>query len=239
MLSGLVPVLDHSMREEILGNRGRKIRQRGEHALIGISAGNSYFSQKNVTMLLQWAGQHFERTDVVYVDTHIDDMLMADGRSAQEAEKSVKRTLKDLRRRLRRSLESVGDHSERIRVRSLSELQETPEYRAARESTDRAFREDGEFATVCEEMVRAVVMNRPGDGVGISEEHLRAGLNYVLAEAPLFADSPGVFSVPSSVLCYHIPTPVSTFLAHRETGFQAAQGQAYVVVRPQELADAA
>lgn len=49
MLSGLVPALDHSMREEILGNRGRKIRQRGEHALIGISAGNSYFSQKNVT----------------------------------------------------------------------------------------------------------------------------------------------------------------------------------------------
>ncbi|GGW87054.1 hypothetical protein GCM10010341_04310 [Streptomyces noursei] len=239
MLAGLVPAPDHGMREEILGDRSRMIRQRGEHALIGISAGNSYFSQKNTVMLLQWAGQRFERTDVVYVDTHIDEMLIADGRSAQEAERSVKRTLKDLRRRLRRSLESVGDHAERFRVRSLSELQETPEYRAVRERTDRAFEEDAEFATACEDMVRAVVMNRPGDGVGISAEHLRAGLNYVLAEAPLFADSPGVFSVPSSVLCYHIDTPITAFLSRRETGFRAAEGQAYVVVRPQELADAA
>lgn len=239
MLSGLVPALEHRMREEILGDRSRLIRQRGEHALIGISAGNSYFSQNNTTMLLQWAGQRFERTDVVYVDTHIDEMLIAEGRSAQEAEKSVKRTLKDLRRRLRRSLESVGEHAERFRVRSLSELQETPEYRAVREHTDRAFHEDAAFAAVCEEMVRAVVMNRPGDGIGASEAHLRAGLNYVLAEAPLFADSPGVFSVPSSVLCYHTVTPITTFLSQRETGFQAAPGQAYVVVRQRESADAA
>ncbi|WP_157851683.1 tRNA-dependent cyclodipeptide synthase [Streptomyces monomycini] len=229
-----VPLGDsHGMQSEALGEKSGRLWKMGEHALIGISAGNSYFSQRRLTALLQWAAHHFKMTDVVYVDTHIDDMQIADGRDPREAAKSVKRTLKDVRRRIHRATESLGPEVARFRVRPLSEIQDTPEYQAVRARVDQAVQYDEPFAAACRDMVRAVVTNRP-DGEGISDAHLEAGMKYVMAEAPLFVDSPGVFGVSTSVLCYHMLTPVTVHFAGGDTEYQAATGQGYVVVRPGE-----
>ncbi|MEU5418456.1 tRNA-dependent cyclodipeptide synthase [Streptomyces sp. NPDC001407] len=223
------------MHAEPLSDGCQRIWQRGEHALIGISAGNSYFNQERLTALLEWAGNSFREVDVVYVDTHIDTMLIADGRTPESAMRSVKATLKDVRRRIRRALERLGPEAARFRVRALSELMELPVYQAVRKQTDQAIEDDREFSSICEAMVQEIVQSRPGAEGEVTPEHLRAGLSYVQAEAPLFADSPSIFEVSTSVVLYHMKTPISEYLAQQPTGFRAAPGQAFVVVKPSSM----
>ncbi|MYU56034.1 MULTISPECIES: tRNA-dependent cyclodipeptide synthase [Streptomyces] len=232
----LLTTPDSKMYVEPLSDRSRLIWQRGEHALIGVSAGNGYFNQDRLTALMEWAEDSFAKVDVVYVDTHIDSMLIADGRVPESAVRSVKATLKDVRRRIRRALERLGPEAARFRVRALSEIMELPIYRTVEKQTDRAIEEDEEFSSICETMVHEIVQHRPGGGSDVTAEQVHAGLSYLKAEAPLFVDSPSIFGVSTSVLLYHTRTPVSQHLAQQTTGFCAAQGQAYVVVRPPSLA---
>ncbi|MBZ4319685.1 tRNA-dependent cyclodipeptide synthase [Streptomyces huiliensis] len=229
------------MHGEPVGENCRRILPRGEHALIGVSAGNSYFNQDRLTALLDWTERSFEDIDVVYVDTALDEMLLADGRTPESAAKSVKATVRDVRRRIKRARERLGPQGDRIRVRALSEIMELPAYQAVRRETDRAFREDAEFAATCRAMVKDIVENRSGSGSGsssgtgaVTEAHLRAGLAYVQAEAPLFVDCPAIFDVPTSVVVYHTTPPITAHLAGCPEGFRAAPGQGYALVRPRE-----
>ncbi|MDJ1130547.1 tRNA-dependent cyclodipeptide synthase [Streptomyces iconiensis] len=221
-----------------LGAECRRIWQRGDHALIGVSAGNSYFNQERLTKLLKWAGHSFAEIDVVYVDTHLDTMLIADGRAPLHAAKSSRSTIKDLRRRIRRSVELVDPDGVRLRVRSLTEVMDLPEYQKVRLSTDLAMREDPEFAATCEKMVRQVVGHRStGDGNVMTKAHIEAGLSYLQAEAPLFVDSPSIFDVRSSVVCYHMLTPITDQLCRRDSSFRCAPENGYLIVRPTELGE--
>lgn len=224
--------LRHGMYTEPLSESCRRILERGEHALVGVSAGNSYFDQERLTALLEWTRRTFAGVDVVYVDTHIDTMLVADGRTPEYAARSARSTVKDVRRRIRRAVERVDPDGLRIRVRALSELLDTPEYREVRRRTDRALAEDAGFAATCEEMVGQVLQHRMGPGSGATTAHWEAGLGYVRAEAPLFVDAPAVFNVPSSMVCYHMNTPISAHLVQPDSTFRAAPGHGYVIVRP-------
>ncbi|MCK7625850.1 tRNA-dependent cyclodipeptide synthase [Streptomyces sp. RS10V-4] len=226
------------LHAEPLSEDCRLIWKRGDHALIGVSGGNSYFNQDRLTALLRWAGDAFTEIDVVYVDTHMEEMLVADGHTPERAARSVRSTLKDVRRRIRRSLERLGPEAKRFRVRPLSEVMELPAYRAVRDRAEQGLRTDPGFRDACDRMVRQVVEHRtrttaPGTPEpATTAAHRTAGLHYVTAEAPLFLDSPAIFDVPSSTLLYHLMTPVTEFLAGRQTGFRAGPGQGYVVIAP-------
>ncbi|MFF2809168.1 tRNA-dependent cyclodipeptide synthase [Streptomyces sp. NPDC058000] len=225
-----------TLRAEPLSEDCRLIWKRGDHALIGISGGNSYFNQDRLTALLCWAGEHFTEIDVVYVDMHMDEMLVADGHTPERAARSVRGTLKDVRRRIRRSLERLGPEAKRFRVRALSEVTTLPAYQSVRHRIEQALDTDRDLYAACDRMVRQVAHHRTqshaATGMPTTEAHLTAGLHYVTAEAPLFIDSPAIFDVPSSTLLYHLRTPVTDYLAGRQTGFRAAPGQGYVVVAP-------
>ncbi|MFF3767065.1 tRNA-dependent cyclodipeptide synthase [Streptomyces sp. NPDC001922] len=226
----------HGMYVEPLSEECRRIWHRRDHALIGVSAGNSYFSQDRLAGLLTWAGRTFAAVDVVYVDTHIDSMLIADGHTPAAAAKSARNTVKDVRRRIRRAVESAAADGERLRVRALSELVDDPRYRSVRARTDRALREVPEFAAVVDEMVRQVVRHRLGPQRLATDAHIQAGLDYVRAEAPLFTDAPAIFGVRSSMTCYHLNTPLQQYLVRPDAAFRPAPGHAHMVVRAPEPA---
>ncbi|GLF99624.1 tRNA-dependent cyclodipeptide synthase [Streptomyces yaizuensis] len=229
----------HGMYVEPYSERCRGIWHRGEHALIGVSAGNSYFSQDRLARLLAWADKGFAQVDLVYVDTHIDTMLIADGHSPAAAAKSARGTLKDLRRRIRRAVEGAAVAPGRLRVRALTELLDEPRYRSVRARTDQALREEPEFAAVVDQMVGEVIRHRIGGERPATASRLEAGREYVAAEAPLFMDAPAVFGVPSSVTCYHMPTPLQRYLVRPDSAVRAAAGHAHLVVRPPEPVRAA
>ncbi|MCP2168188.1 tRNA-dependent cyclodipeptide synthase [Goodfellowiella coeruleoviolacea] len=230
----LLPNPAHGFHAEPCSARCQRIWQHGDHALIGVSTGNSYFTQERLAALLTWAGHFFTDVDVLYVDTHIDTMLVALGHSAQHATKLAKSRIRDVRRRIRRALEQIRPGGDRFRVHALSDFLAEPTYQRLRVHVDQALASDHRFASVCEDMVRRFLLARP-DPDGDAPKTLRAGLNYLLAELPFFVDSPAIFGVSSSANCYHVSTPLVEYLVRYQDGvLRAARNQGFMVVRPAE-----
>ncbi|MGK5627844.1 tRNA-dependent cyclodipeptide synthase [Streptomyces sp. URMC 123] len=227
-----LPGTARGFRAEPLSDASRRTAERGDHALIGISPGNSYFNQERLAALFHWVAGRFAAVDVVYVDTHIDTMLVADGRTPEYAARSARSRVKDTRRRTRRALEELGSERSRFRLHALSELQRLREYQEIRRRSETALATDPEFAAACEEMVHGIVANRPGAAGPVTPAHLRAGMDYLLAELPLLVDSPRIFQVPSSVVCYHLTMSLAAHFAQDAFAFRAAENQGFLVVRP-------
>ncbi|MFW5417661.1 tRNA-dependent cyclodipeptide synthase [Nocardiopsis sp. CNT-189] len=212
----------------------RRIFERGEHLLVGVSAGNSYFSAERVGALLSWAVPRFERIDVVYVDTHMDTMLEALGYPPASVRKRVKAQLKDVRRRLRRGVEAAPGAADSVVVRPLSEYVPLPAYAEALRSVDRLLGEDEELMHACEEQVTDFYKDR-ADGTALvssESEMFEAGMAYVRAEFPFFLNTPEMTGARSSVTCYHKMMPIAKALFREGSPIPRHPEQGFIVVRP-------
>ena len=199
---------------------------RGDHALIGVSTGNSYFNQERLTQLLDWAVRRFHRVDVLHTDLHLNTMHQAEGADEEQATRRAKRSLRDVRRRIRRAVEAVGTVPARLRSMALSETVDLPGYRAVQQHLDREFDGNPQVRRACEEHVNRVL----GDRLCAEDDRFRAGLSYLRSELPFLVATPKVLGVPSSVSCYHDLLPVVAELYEDGTCFDPGQG--HVVVRP-------
>jgi len=206
-----------------------RVFDRGEHALIGISAGNSYFSQQRIALLLDWAGRRFAAIDLLYVDLHVDAMFRASGCTRERAASRANRSVKDVRRRVRRAVESLApDLGERVRVRALSDCTDLLGYREVARRVDLELARNPRVLGACEAHVRQVLGPQPDpDGAAMA-----AGLAYLRAELPFLLSTPEVLGVPSSTCCYHVPMPVLRSLRGVTSCFHPGQG--HVVVQPAE-----
>ncbi|GAA2808608.1 tRNA-dependent cyclodipeptide synthase [Saccharopolyspora taberi] len=210
--------------------RCRRIWERGEHALIGVSPGNGYFSTDRLTSLAAWAARSFTAVDVVYADLHLATVLGTIGYDREHATRKARKELEGVRRRIRRAVEALGSTSTRFRVSALSEFCTSPVYRELRETVRESLRTDDEIREACELMVDyfldGKISGRP------TPEQLRAGTDYLLAELPFFVDAPRILGVGSSVSCYHSAVPLARVLFSRREGLRAVDHQGYLVVRP-------
>ncbi|MEU3712771.1 tRNA-dependent cyclodipeptide synthase [Streptomyces catenulae] len=214
------------------GPRSQEVWDQGEHAVIGVSAGNSYFTQDRLAGLLRWAARHFATIDVIYTDVHIDTMLVALGNDAGHAAKLAKSQIRDVRRRTRRAVERLGASAEKVRMQPMSSFFERAEYQAVRSRVGEAVDASERLATACKEMVHHFLDGRevPGERV---PHVMGAGLEYLLAELPFFVDSPGILGVGSSAVCYHVSTPIVEYFKEPDHDvLSAAPNQGYLVVRP-------
>ncbi|MBE2999811.1 tRNA-dependent cyclodipeptide synthase [Nocardiopsis sp. HNM0947] len=203
-----------------------RVLARGEHALIGVSAGNGYFTQERLTQLLRWAGRRFAHIDVLHTDLHLDTMHRAGGADEEQAARRTKRSLRDVRRRIRRALEAVGAVPGHLRSLALSETVGLPGYRTVRDRLEREFDTNARVRGACEAHVGKLL----GGGAAADDARFRAGLAYLHAELPFLLATPEVLGVPSSVCCYHDLLPVVEQLHDEGSCFHT--GQAHAVVRP-------
>lgn len=231
MLETAAPAAAAEFAVEPFTERCRVIRDRGEHALIGVSPGNSYFSRDRLAALLTWAGRNFAAVDVVYADVQQDAVLRALGYRPDEARRKAKKELDGLRRRIRHALGEVRATA-RIRVSALSEFRDSAAYRELRGTAAVAVRQDPVLRAACERMVEHFYTGKIPAGAAITAEQQRAGLEYLVAELPFFADTPRILGTGSSVSCYHAPMPVTPALFARRSGLRPAAGQGVLVVRP-------
>ncbi len=217
----------------------RRIYGRGDHVLIGVSPGNSYFTSARIAELSSWAVNRFAAVDIVYADLHVDAMFEACGYTPEHASKRANKEIKAVRRRILRGLEEAQAPTGHVRVRALSEFADSPEYRELHREVLHAMATDLEFQEACEEMVLQVVVARTDGEPGMNLAQRQAGLDYIAAELPFFLDTPGIVGVPTSVSCYHKLLPLTDVLYTRRGGLRAAGGQGYAVVRPQTVSAAA
>ncbi|MEU3371257.1 tRNA-dependent cyclodipeptide synthase [Streptomyces sp. NPDC006660] len=207
----------------------------GDHVLIGVSPGNSYFSAGRITELVRWASARFSRIDVVYADLHVAELFGALGYEEDHAARRASKELKAVRRRIVRGVEEAGPHGTPVGVHGLSEFAGNPVYQLLHRRVRHVLATEPAFRAACERMAAHFLSTKAG-GPGPSERQLSACLDYIAAELPFFLDTPGILGVPSSVSCYHAPIPLTDLLYAKGGGLLASRNQAYAVVRPEGIA---
>lgn len=208
-----------------------EIWERGDHLLVGVSPGNSYFSHRRIAELVEWGLESFRRIDVVHADLHVEAQFEAFGHTPENARRRAAKEIKATARRIARGIEESGAAG-RAHAHPLSAFTAEPAYhRLHRQVTD-ALRDDRAFREAAEGMARGFLTARLDEGSTPTGHQLAAGLRYIAAELPFFLDTPALLGVPSSVSCYHVELPLTPVLFGREEGLRAAPGQAYAVIRP-------
>jgi tRNA-dependent cyclodipeptide synthase len=214
----------------------QSLLERGEHVLIGVSTGNSYFSKDRLRTLLDWAARHFAFVDVVYTDLYLDTMYLADGDTSERARARAKRAVKEVRRRIHRAVEQLRPAAP-LRVRPLSECMLLLSYQIIQRHLDQALATDRRLRAACDDHVRRLMAARnqplPPDSRAIARH--QAGLAYFAAELPLLVNTPEILGVPSSVCCYHTTMPVICELICMPEYWHHAQGHVFVRPRVREL----
>jgi cyclo(L-tyrosyl-L-tyrosyl) synthase len=205
----------------------------GDHVLIGVSPGNSYFSGRRITELTRWAAPRFTAVDIVYADLHVAAVFASLGHAPEQAARRAAKELKAVRRRIVGGVATAGPPGRRTGVRALSEFSDDPVYALLHRRVQHFLATDDEFRKSCDLMVQQFLAPRLAAGESISPEQRSACLDYIAAELPFFLDTPGILGVPSSVSCYHALMPLTELLFSKGGGLRAARNQAYAVVRPE------
>ncbi|MEW1654055.1 MULTISPECIES: tRNA-dependent cyclodipeptide synthase [unclassified Streptomyces] len=212
----------------------RRVLERGEHALIGVSTGNSYFTQRTLAALLKWAVDLFDHVDVIYTDLHLADMYAADGYTPEHAASRAKKTARDAHRRIRRAVEQLPP-TKAVQVRALSECATLPGYQAVHTRLESARSHDQDLARICDDHVVQWLADcdhtTPANADGDDPRH-RAALAYLMAELPILTATPEALDLPSSVCCYHTFMPILHGLRRLDGYWHPAQAHAAVHVAP-------
>ncbi|MFB7743620.1 tRNA-dependent cyclodipeptide synthase [Streptomyces sp. NPDC056132] len=207
----------------------------GDHVLIGVSPGNSYFSAGRITELVRWASARFSRIDIVYADLHVAELFGALGYEPGHAARRAGKEVKAVRRRILRGVDEADPQGTPVGVHALSEFAGNPVYELLHRRVRHFLATDPHFRAGCEHMAAHFLSTKVGEPA-VSARQLSACLDYIAAELPFFLDTPGILGVPSSVSCYHAPIPLTELLYAKGGGLRASRNQAYAVVRPEGIA---
>ncbi|MGX1881383.1 tRNA-dependent cyclodipeptide synthase [Streptomyces sp. NPDC055287] len=210
----------------------RIICSEGDHALIGVSPGNSYFNARRITELTRWATERFTAVDFVYADLHVADLFTSLGHTPEHSARRAAKELKAVRRRILAGVEAAGPPGLPVQVRALSEFSGNHVYGLLHRRVQHFLATDDEFRKSCDAMVEHFLASKLPQGESVTDRQRSACLDYIGAELPFFLDTPGILGVPTSVSCYHLVLPLTELLYARGGGLRAARNQAYAVVKP-------
>lgn len=183
---------------------GRIFEQR-EHALLGVSALNGFFSVPVLAELLGWAGAEFDRVDVLVPGAELAGTLVARGYSPQRARKKAREEINNTRNRVMRALDGLDLRG--VGVFSWTDLMGQPAYARLRSEVERLFRTDSAFREHCVTAVAPIV-----DAPSPSGEQVASAVPFLLAELPLVLDSPSILGTGSSLFCYPKLMPMADLL---------------------------
>ncbi|MCP2164244.1 tRNA-dependent cyclodipeptide synthase [Goodfellowiella coeruleoviolacea] len=216
----------------------QRIYERGDHVVVGVSPGNSYFRVGLLTELLRWVRARFTQVDVIVPDSAFVDNLMAIGYPPARATQKARGEINAVRNRVVRAWRAVDDSAPvEGHLHLLSSLLTNPVYQALRARAEEAFNQDAELSSRCLAMSR-VVLRSYLDGDEPTAEQVRAGVRYLLAELPFFVGSADIFGVPTSMCFYHKPVPLAELVFSPESSFRASERQGYAIIRPAAAASA-
>ncbi|MBO0513210.1 tRNA-dependent cyclodipeptide synthase [Streptomyces beijiangensis] len=206
----------------------------GDHVVIGISPGNSYFSAQRIEDLARWGLSQFKQVDLVHTDLYVAEMYEAFGYEPDSARRKAVKNLRGVRAKVNNAIEAVDPGGLRLRARPVSSFTDNPAYRDIHDRLQSRLSADPEFRATCDALVESYLSSKVLDGKAATERQRDVCLRYVCAEAPLFLDTPAILGVPSSLNCYHQLLPMAELLYSRGHGLRASRNQGHAVVTPAE-----
>lgn len=178
----------------------------GEHAVIGASPFNSYFTEQNLEKLLRWSFKKFESIRVFIPDGISAFTFKALGYSEEKSIKKTKRQDCYLENKVIRAFENMGILKKEAeqRILKVSELAaNNKKYCEIYEHFLKKFENEVSFRLGCLSTSNWILANKYGDNP-INDEIANVAVKYFLHELPLFLDSPGILGVNSSSFIYHV-----------------------------------
>lgn len=179
------------------------------HALLGISPFNSYFSEKNISLWLQWALKNFASFHIFVPDTLPIYTFLALGYSESKAIQKAKRQACYLKNKIYRALSKNHIVMEQLLI-DMSVLEKNNQYLHIKEKCNELYLTNIQFKDQCDLSTGWVI-----NGQKIKDE-TRANKNiaveYILAEMPLFIDTPAILNTPSSLFVYHQTPQIINYL---------------------------
>ncbi|MHC0430891.1 cyclodityrosine synthase [Streptomyces sp. O3] len=212
----------------------RVIADEGDHAVIGVSSGNSFFSAQRLHGLARWGVEHFKQVDFVYTDLYVAEMFEALGYAPDDARRKAVKNLRGVRAKVGNAVQDVDPSGLRVRARPMSALTRIPAYQRIHARVREMLETDGEFREACEKLTAIFLDGKLAPGEAASARQTQVCLDYVCAEAPLFLDTPAILEVPSSVNCYHQALPLADLLYARGPGLRASRNQGHGILVPAE-----
>jgi cyclo(L-tyrosyl-L-tyrosyl) synthase len=168
----------------------------GATALIGISPFNSYFSAERIRAIIEFCERGGRPVALFVPDDVTRYTLQARGYSEEEAVRKTRRQIRYLRNKIDQAIQTRG-----LPVFDCRTLESNSAYRERLAATLGRFKDDDPFRRACLETTRWVLSAKEDEPV--APEAAMLGVNYLLAELPLFFNSPDILGESQVVFIYH------------------------------------
>ncbi|MGD1711923.1 tRNA-dependent cyclodipeptide synthase [Dapis sp. BLCC M172] len=201
--------------------------EQGEYAVLGISPFNSFFSEKNIGTLSNWAMNNFKSFNLFIPDEPYVYTLMALGYDEVKAIKKAKRQANYLINKCLRALTGLDlsrNEAEKLIIDS-QYLNKNTNYLSALKFYEDKYANDIEFRRNCLETSRQLVESQ----TDISNYRLEVAVKYLLAELPLFFNSASILGEKEAVFCYRNCSLFIQTVFERKDGI-VLNNQGYIVV---------
>lgn len=208
-----------------VGKGSNEIYNLKQHALIGVSPFNSYFTEQNLMQLIDWSLSIFEKITIFIPDTLSIFTLMALGYTKEEAEYKTRRQDNYLKNKVIRALKNLG-HDENMAIElmiNFTELSSNKNYQDIYNNCLIKFETCAEFKNGCLSTSSWILENSQ-KSAGVGEKELEIAVQYFLREFPLFLDTPTILNVKSSLFIYHKIPKYLEFLYLNEQMISPKQG---------------
>jgi cyclo(L-tyrosyl-L-tyrosyl) synthase len=201
----------------------------GEHALVGVSPGNGYFSEERLRLLLDWMSRAFDRVDAVVPDSSLVHTYQALGTPPEQAWNWAQRDARRMHRRIERAWQDSGMQQSKHRIRKLSEFTEHPSYQSLIQQVEQEIARDQSVKEVFVGAAHSALTSQL-KGSEPSPAQAEEAARYLIAEMPLCIDTPSVLDVATSVCVYHRVLPI-TQLTFTPGALHCSSRQAFALVR--------
>jgi tRNA-dependent cyclodipeptide synthase len=190
-------------------------------AIIGMSPGNSYFKDYEVTFLLKESIDRFGKCAVMVADVPAISTYLAMGYAPARARNKAIPKGNNLKNRTRRLAKSLGYSEEKVRIVDWAEeIENNPRYLVHYQSVLDKFNSSAPFAESVRRTCRAVVENSEKE-LKHNETAADFASHYLLSELAFMEFAPEFFEAKRVCYLYHRNWPVfEDYIAGRHDGIQ-------------------
>ncbi|MDR2437696.1 MAG: tRNA-dependent cyclodipeptide synthase [Endomicrobium sp.] len=174
-----------------------------EHAVLGISPFNSYYSEDNLKKLFSWGLSNFKKINIFIPDGISVYTLQAMGYSEEKAKKKTKLHDNNLKNKAIRALvaNNVVDVEANNMMVFCSDLINNERYLRFYYNYKKLYEDDEDFRKGCLATSKIVLASKGFQG-NVNDESVKVAVKYFIAELPIYLNVPEILNVSSSLYAY-------------------------------------
>mgnify|MGYP001573208774 CR=1 FL=1 len=173
-----------------------------ELALIWMSAGNSYFNEKNIGQLLQFADKNFQRIIVLSPDEPAEHTFRSLGYSENKTKRKAKLNSNLLINRAKRELQKIKGKYKFSFVDWGKEVVNNPEYKKTYQEVISLYENNKNFREDARETTKKVINGKFHENIEV-EKAIEEAVLYLIEELSFVLSCHLIYKVDNIIYLYH------------------------------------